>query len=155
VLEVFLLVPAAVAAGAALLGANGAVEAPVAVRAAVAAVILAGASVLFDIPARAQRAEVGTVYLEAFVAQTADVPESDEALTDLRRWFVRINAALLMGALQVDPLLLVPSPGSEFGPMPVTGPGDQRRGSDRRPRAMHELDESCAGREDVKSAPEA
>jgi hypothetical protein len=115
VVEVVLLVPAAVAAAAALLGATGAVEAHVAERAAVAAVILAGAYVVIDIPARAQRAQVGIVYLEAFVAQTADVPESDEALTDLRRWFVRINAALLMGALQVDPLLLVPSPAEPAG----------------------------------------
>jgi cobalt-zinc-cadmium efflux system protein len=107
--DVFLLVPAVVAAAAAVvLGPTGAVEPRIAVAAAVIAVVLAGFSVAFDVPGRSRRAQVAAIYLESFVAETAEVPESDDGLVDLRRWFVRINAAIAMGSLDVDPEILRP-----------------------------------------------
>ncbi|MGH8975884.1 MAG: hypothetical protein ACRD0C_22080, partial [Acidimicrobiia bacterium] len=124
--DVFLLVPAAVAAAAAaLLGPTGVIETRMAVGAALAAAALAGASVVFDIPARARRAQVAAIYLESFVAETENVADSGEAAIDLRRWFVRINAAITMGALDVDPELLGPScaPGSGHCPPPENGNG--------------------------------
>jgi cobalt-zinc-cadmium efflux system protein len=113
--DLFLLVPAAVAAAAAaLLGPTRAVEVHVAVAAAVLAAVLAGFSVVFDVPGRSRRAQVAAIYLESFVAESGGLPESDDGAVDLRRWFVRINAAIAMGSLDVDPALLVP-PGETDG----------------------------------------
>jgi cobalt-zinc-cadmium efflux system protein len=113
--DALLLVPAAVAAvGSALLGATRMVSVPVAVGMALAAALLAGISLFFDLPGRIRRAEVAAAYLGAFVAETEDLPESGEGVVDLRHWFVRINAAITMGADDLDPELLEPPcpPGS-------------------------------------------
>ena len=113
--DALLLFPAAMAAvGSALLGATGLVSVPIAVGIALAAALLAGISLLFDLPGRARRAQVAVAYLDAFVAETEDLPESGEAAVDLRHWFVGINAAIAMGAQDVDPELLEPpcAPGS-------------------------------------------
>ncbi len=121
--DVFLLVPAGVAAAAAaLLGPTRSVEVHVAVSAAVIAAVLAGFSVVFDVPGRSRRAQVAAIYLESFVAETRELPEPDDGAVDLRRWFVRINAAIAMGSLEVDPELLVaPGPSSSASSLPVEG----------------------------------
>jgi cobalt-zinc-cadmium efflux system protein len=107
--DVFLLVPAVVAAAAAVvLGPTGAVEPRIAVAAAVIAAVLAGFSLAFDVPGRSRRAQVAAIYLESFVAETAELTESDDGVVDVRRWFVRINAAIAMGSLDVDPEVLRP-----------------------------------------------
>jgi cobalt-zinc-cadmium efflux system protein len=104
-----LLVPAAAsAAGSVLLGATGLVPVPAAVGLALAAALVAGVSLLFDLPGRTRRAQVAVAYLDAFVAATEDLPESGEAVVDLRRWFVAINAAIAMGTEDVDPALVEP-----------------------------------------------
>ncbi len=48
------------------------------------------------------------------MAETDDLPESGEGVVDLRRWFVDINAAIALGAEDLDPALLEPpcAPGS-------------------------------------------
>jgi cobalt-zinc-cadmium efflux system protein len=81
---------------------------------ALAAALLAGISLFFDTPGRTRRAQVATAYLAAFVAETEDLPETGEAAVDLRRWFVRINAAITMGSDALEPDLLEPpcAPGS-------------------------------------------
>ena len=104
-----LLIPAAVAAAAsALLGATGAVPVPVAVGMALAAALLAGLSVLFDLPGRRRRAEMAATYLDAFVVEAECLPQAGESVVDLRHWFVRINAAIALDAEDVDPSLLEP-----------------------------------------------
>ncbi|MGH9003737.1 MAG: cation diffusion facilitator family transporter, partial [Acidimicrobiia bacterium] len=113
--DVFLLVPAAVGtAGAALLGATGFIEVPVAVGAALVSALLAGLSVLLDIPARTRRAQVAAAYLGAFVAEARDLPDWGEEVVDLRGWFVRINAAIALHETDLDSELLEPPclPGS-------------------------------------------
>ncbi len=117
--DTLLLVPAVLAAvGSALLGATGAVHLSVAVGMATAAVLLAVSYVAVDVPGRVRRAQVAVRYLDVFLAAMLEEPESGEAAVDLRRWFVRINAAVTMGAEEIDPELLAPpcAPGSGYCP---------------------------------------
>ncbi len=62
--DALLLVPAAVAAaGSVLLGATDTVSIPVAVGMALGAALLAGISLIFDLPGRTRRAQVAAAYL--------------------------------------------------------------------------------------------
>ncbi|HLF40894.1 MAG TPA: hypothetical protein VI854_05390, partial [Acidimicrobiia bacterium] len=95
----------------------------VAAAAALVGAVLAGVSIAARLPERARRALNAVTYLRVMTSEvgimltSADpAHRSPDAVAELRRWYMRINAVIAAGADELHPDLL------EFPPSPGTRP---------------------------------
>lgn len=108
-----LVVPAAVlAVGSLVAGLAGLVDRTPAAVVALVAAGLSAVSILLSLPQRARRALNALTYLRIFTAEVAmllnspDSAATEDTVAELRRWYMRINAAIASGTDELRPELL-------------------------------------------------